>query len=320
MIEAVGLHKSYGVTPAVTDVHLRVAAGEVVAVLGPNGAGKTTTIEMLLGLRTPTRGRVALFGRAPQDLRVRERVGAMLQDTDAPETLTAAEVIDLVRHYYPVALPTGEVLERADLAGHATKRVSQLSGGQRQRLSFGLAIVGDPDLLFLDEPTASLDVQARQAFWRQVEEFARSGKTILFSTHNLAEADLAAGRIVVVAHGSVVHDGTPSEVRSLVPGKTVELVTDAAEAELASLPGVQQLAAVEGGRALRIPAGAGDLRRWRLQVSEPEPLLRALFRADRVVEELTVVEASLEQAFLRLTDESGGEISDAPRALEATTR
>lgn len=160
-------------------------------------------------MRHPTAGSVSVFGADPGAAATRARTGAMLQDSDVPEGLTVTETIDLVRHYYPVALPVDEVLARADLTEKRSSRVSQLSGGQRQRLSFALAICGDPDLLFLDEPTAALDVEARHTFWEQVRGLADLGKTVLFSTHNLAEADALAERVIVISRGRVLVDGTP---------------------------------------------------------------------------------------------------------------
>jgi ABC-2 type transport system ATP-binding protein len=312
VIEASDLHKSYGVVPAVVGIDLNVAPGEVVAVLGPNGAGKTTTIEMLIGLRSPTRGAVWVFGKPPRHVDVRARVGAMLQDSDAPESLTVTEMVELVGHYYPYALPTADVLRRADLSHHAAKRVSQLSGGQRQRLSFALAIVGDPDLLFLDEPTASLDLQARQAFWQQVEEFAGLGKTLLFSTHNLPEADLAADRIIVINRGRVVHDGTPTQIKALIPAKTITMTTDAALEDLGRLEGVKSAVPVDHSQPHGIPASQSfGLRRVQLQVAVAEPVLRALFAANHHIDDLTVTEASLEEAFLYLTSETS-EADPAP--------
>ena len=319
VIEATDLKKSYGDVPAVVGINLKVAPGEVVAVLGPNGAGKTTTIEMLLGLRSPSGGSVSVFGKPPRHVEVRGRVGAMLQDTDAPESLTVTETVELVGHYYPYALATADVLRRADLSQHAAKRVTQLSGGQRQRLSFALAIVGDPDLLFLDEPTASLDVQARQAFWRQVEEFAGLGKTILFSTHNLLEADLAADRIVVINHGRIGRDGTPTQIKALLPAKTITLTTDATLHELRRLEGVKSVVPMHHSETHGSPASRSyGLQRVQLQVAIAEPVLRALFANNRHVEDLTVTEASLEQAFLHLT---GDTLKDEPEPapLPATT-
>jgi ABC-2 type transport system ATP-binding protein len=309
-IEAKDLHKHYGEVVAVDGIDLTVATGEVTAVLGPNGAGKTTTIEMLLGLTRPTRGTVTVLGGDPHSPAVRRRVGAMLQDTDAPESLTVAEMVDLVAAYYPTRLPTPEVLERADLRGQADRRVTQLSGGQRQRLSFALAIAGDPDLLFLDEPTAALDVGARRAFWEQVSGFASLGKTILFSTHNLAEADEFAERVVVFHAGRVIADGTPHEVKQLVPGRTVSVTTDAPDAELRALPSVRGLE----HSATHAPSYGAPLvpRPVRLQVVSAEDTLQSLFRSGRTVTDLTVTEASLEDAFVHLTSGTARDLTLEP--------
>jgi ABC-2 type transport system ATP-binding protein len=309
VIRAEGLRRSYGDVVAVAGVDLTVHEGEIVCILGPNGAGKTTTIEMLLGLRTPTSGEVRVFGAGPRSPAVRARVGAMLQDTDAPESLTVAEMVDLVAAYYPYRLPRAEVLQRAHLNDHADSRVTQLSGGLRQRLSFALCIAGDPDLLFLDEPTAALDVQARRGFWEQVEEFASLGKTILFSTHNLAEADTLAQRVVVIDAGVVVHDGTPHQIKQLVAGRVLTLRTDAAEQALWSMPGVRQVSRLPDDAGADLahdgsPDGQEALPRWRVQAIDAAPVLRAMFDVGHEVRELTVAEASLEDAFLHLT---GGE-------------
>jgi ABC-2 type transport system ATP-binding protein len=243
----------------------------------------------------------------------------MLQDADPPESLTVTEMVELVGHYYPYALPTADVLRRADLSHHAAKRVTRLSGGQRQRLSFALAIVGDPDLLFLDEPTAALDVRARQAFWQQVEEFAGLGKTILFSTHNLPEADLAADRIVVINRGRVVHDGTPTQIKALIPTKTITMTTEVPLKDLGRLEGVKSAVPVDHAEAHGFSKHSQSygLRRVQLQVAIAEPVLRALFAANHQVEDLTVMEASLEQAFLHLTGEiCAADPAPAPRASE----
>ena len=319
VIETQALGKDYGTVTAVRAVDLQVPPGQVTAVLGPNGAGKTTTIEMLLGLRRPTRGTVRVLGGEPHSRAVRSRVGAMLQDTDAPESLTVSEMVDLVATYYPSRLRTEEVLERADLTVQAQRRVTQLSGGQRQRLSFALAIAGDPDLLFLDEPTAALDVTARREFWQQVSGFASLGKTILFSTHNLAEADEFAERVVVIAAGEVVADGTPSKVKQLVAGRTITLRTDAPEDWLRSLPDVRDVVRCEPAEpTLQDPATPA----LRLHVVAAEPVLRAVFTAGHAVTGLTVTEASLEDAFVHLTGHLP-EPSTQPRtsgttSLEAT--
>ncbi|KAB7744187.1 ATP-binding cassette domain-containing protein [Nostocoides sp. F2B08] len=303
-IEARSLGKDYAAVRAVDAIDLDVPRGQVTAVLGPNGAGKTTTIEMLLGLRRPTRGSVRVLGGDPQSRAVRSRVGAMLQDTDAPESLTVREIIDLVAAYYPARLRTEDVLARADLGPSADRRVTQLSGGQRQRLSFALAIAGDPDLLFLDEPTAALDVTARREFWHQVSGFASLGKTILFSTHNLAEADEFAERVVVIASGAIVADGPPARIKQLVPGRTLTLRTDAPEPWLRSLPDVRDVAALDQPPSDRSPGGinvVAGTRALRLQVVSAETVLRELFAAGHEVADLTVAEGSLEDAFVHLT-------------------
>ncbi len=302
VVRTSGLRKTYGAVDAVAGIDLEIQEGEVVAVLGPNGAGKTTTIEMLLGLRTPTAGTVEVFGAAP--LTVRHRVGAMLQDTDAPESLTVAEIIGLVASYYPYRLPTSLVLERADLVAQGRMRVTQLSGGQRARLSFGLAIVGDPDLLYLDEPTASLDVGARRAFWTQVSGLTDLGKTVLFSTHNLAEADAVAERIVVIARGRVIHDGTPQQIKALVAGRTLQLTTDAPLSSVRDLPGVRNVHEADG-----LPGS----RPITIQAATAEPVLHALFASPYEVRDLIVAEASLEEAFVHLT-------SGAPDVAEENRR
>jgi ABC-2 type transport system ATP-binding protein len=300
VLEALKLTRRFGDVTAVDAIDLRVGEGEVVAVLGPNGAGKTTTIEMLLGLRTPTSGSVRVFGGDPASAAVRGRVGAMLQDTDAPDSLTVAEIINLVAAYYPYRLPTGDVLDRASLTGHRRRRVTQLSGGERQRLSFALAIVGDPDLLYLDEPTASLDVGSRRDFWRQVQAFAALGKTILFSTHNLEEADLVADRVVIINAGRIHSDSTPRQLKGLLAGRTLEFVTDATDDELVALPGVRSSIVLPADTAI---AGGAGLRRVRLQAADAGPPLQSLFAAGRIVSGLIVTEATLEEAFVHLTSD-----------------
>lgn len=293
-VQADGLTKRYSqgraeeVITAVDNLDLDVASGTITAVLGPNGAGKSTTLEMLIGLRTPTSGRARLFGEPP--VRVRTRFGAMLQDCQAPEALTVAESVDLVRHYYPSPLPLSEILARADLTDKARRRVGQLSGGQQQRLSFAIAIAGDPDLLFLDEPTAALDVHARHRFWDQVRELNARGRTIMLSTHNMAEAQALADRVVLIAHGRIIADGTPTEVTALTATKTIRLRTDAGADVLAALPGVQRVQADPDG----------DPHRFVVHGPHPEAALRALFASAASVTDLTVVDADLESAFVDL--------------------
>ncbi len=294
VIVAAGLTKRYGDLVAVDGLDLAIGQGDIVAILGPNGAGKSTTIEMLLGLRTPTRGTIRVFAAEPNAKATRARVGAMLQESHAPETLTVAEAIDLVRHYYPVALGLDDILGRADLLDKRSSRVGQLSGGQQQRLNFALAIAGDPDLLFLDEPTAALDVGTRHLFWEQVRGLATLGKTILFSTHNLAEADALADRVVVISHGRIVADGTPAQIKATVAARTVRLVTDVSADTIAAMPGVRHVDVVAGESLDAIhPALV-------VQTSAPEDLLARLFAGGHRVEELSVTDTDLETAFIHL--------------------
>jgi ABC-2 type transport system ATP-binding protein len=294
-VVATGIRKRYGAVEAVAGINLRVREGEVVAMLGPNGAGKTTTIELLLGLRRPSGGTVRVLGGRPDDRSVRGRIGAMLQDSEVPPGMTVTEVVRLIGRYYPYALPVDDVLRRADLLSRRRCRIGELSGGQRQRLSFAMAIVGDPDLLFLDEPTAALDVESRRAFWAEVRGFADLGKTILFSTHNLAEADTFAERVIVIHRGAVLQDGTPGEIKARVAAKTVRLRTDAPAAEVRRIAGVTHVEHTLGGGG-----GAAHLV---IRTSTPERLLYQLLAGGRSIADLTVVETDLESAFLHLTSD-----------------
>ena len=293
VISASGLRKCYGDRVAVAGIDLDVAAGQLLALLGPNGAGKTSTVEMLLGLRTPTSGSVRLLGGSPTSAAVRARVGAMLQEYDAPASLTVAETVSLVAHYYPRPLRPADVLARVGLAAARDQRIGRLSGGQRQRLSFALALVGDPELLFLDEPTAALDVAGRHELWDQVHELAGRGRTVLFSTHNLHEADEHADRVLVLDRGRVVKDGTPSDVRAVVAGRSIRLRTDATARQLSAMPEVLHVAVA--------PGGSGGLCELVVQATAAEPVLARLFAAGRQVRDLTVTDAGLEAAFLHLT-------------------
>jgi ABC-2 type transport system ATP-binding protein len=297
VIVAEQLHKTYAGVPAVAGVDLVVDEGELVAVLGANGAGKTTTIEMLLGLRQPTRGEVRVLGGHPSDGAVRGRVGAMLQSSDTPSSLTVAEVVGLVCCYYPYALPVADVLARAELTDLARRRVGELSVGQNQRLSFALAIAGDPDLLFLDEPTAGLDVSARHSFWAQVRGLADLGKTVLFSTHHLDEAEQFADRVVVIHHGRIVQDATPAQITAQVAAKTVRLLTSAPPSLLAAIPGVRHVD-VEATTAEERAAGLG---RFTVRSASAERLLADLAAGGHTVADLTVSRTNLEQAFVHLT-------------------
>jgi ABC-2 type transport system ATP-binding protein len=207
--------KNYGLHCALSAVNLSIEKGKILALLGPNGAGKTTAVKLMLGLLTPSNGEVKVFGGDPHDASTRERIGAMLQTASVPETLRVKEHIDLFSAYYPRPLALTDTIARAGLERVQNRFYSDLSGGEQRRLMFALAICGDPDLLFLDEPTTGLDIEARRAMWAQIRALRSAGKTVLLTTHYLEEADQLADRIVVLKGGKIAADGTPSEIKRL---------------------------------------------------------------------------------------------------------
>ena len=273
---------------ALRGVDLAIRPGEVVAMLGPNGAGKTTSISLMLGLRQPTAGEARLFGLPPTDRRARSRCGVMLQESGTTTVLTVAEIVDLFRAYYPAPLPVARTIAMAGLTEQAGARVGTLSGGQRQRLYFALAICGDPEILFLDEPTVGMDVEARRAFVASIQTLAAAGKTIVFTSHYLREAEELAGRIVVIDRGTVIADASPRELKARVPGKKITVIADRplARADLDGLPA--SVMSLDGDRAS-------------LLSNEPAVVLRELFRRGVDVVDLEVSGADLEEAFLALT-------------------
>lgn len=273
---------------ALRGVDLAIRPGEVVAMLGPNGAGKTTSISLMLGLRQPTAGEARLFGLPPTDRRARSRCGVMLQESGTTAVLTVAEIVDLFRAYYPAPLPVARTIAMAGLTEQAGARVGTLSGGQRQRLYFALAICGDPEILFLDEPTVGMDVEARRAFVASIQTLAAAGKTIVFTSHYLREAEELAGRIVVIDRGTVIADASPRELKARVPGKKITVIAGRplARADLDGLPA--SVMSLDGDRAS-------------LLSNEPAVVLRELFRRGVDVVDLEVSGADLEEAFLLLT-------------------
>lgn len=205
--------KRYGDTAALHEVTLSIHPGELLALLGANGAGKTTAVRLLLGLSAPTEGTVRVFGEDPRDAANRIRTGAMLQSARVPETLRVREHIDLFSSYYPHPMPFADVVEAAGLHGIEKKKFGELSGGQKQRVLFALALCGDPELLILDEPTVGLDVEARRAMWKQIRAFLARGRSVLLTTHYLAEAEALATRIVVIHRGETLAEGTPAQIK-----------------------------------------------------------------------------------------------------------
>ena len=214
--------KRYGAVTALHGVDIALHPAETLALLGPNGAGKTTAIRALLGIITPDEGVAALFGRDPRAARNRTRVGAMLQVSGVPATLRVAEHIRLFSSYYPQPLPLEETLAAAGLRGLAKRLYGELSGGQKQRVAFALAICGDPDALILDEPTSALDVESRLALWDRIRGYAARGRSVLMTTHDIAEAEALADRVVVIAGGRVVAEGTAADIKRAAGKSSLE--------------------------------------------------------------------------------------------------
>jgi ABC-2 type transport system ATP-binding protein len=289
-----GVTRRYGQVTAVDHLSLGIQRGQTVALLGPNGAGKTTTVELLLGLINPDAGVGRLFGGPPADAVAAGRVGAMLQDAGLPQGARVAELVDLVRRLYPEPLSLQDTLRLADLEDVANRRVERLSGGQRQRVRLALAVAGNPELLVLDEPTAALDVDARRTFWHRVRGYVSAGRTVLFATHRLEEADAVADRVVVIAGGRLLADGPPDQVKAQAAGRsTVSMAADGPSREL-----LENLPAVETVRQ--------DRGRLTLSTSDPDATIRALLQQAPHVQGLEVTRAGMEEAFLQLTHQEGG--------------
>src|SRR5262245_43348871 len=280
--------RRFGDVTAVDRVDLDIRPGETVALLGPNGAGKTTAISMMLGLLQPTSGTVRTLGLEPGDAVASGRVGSMLQSSGLPINVRVGELVDFARRLYPNPLPKAAIVERAGLAGLLDRATDGLSGGEAQRLRFAFAIAGDPDLVFLDEPTVAMDVEMRRAFWTDMRRSAEEGRTILFATHYLEEADQVADRVIVLDHGRTAADGTSRAIRARITEKTVTF--DLAEPDavvLRALPGVT-------GAAIRAQA-------VRLTTSDADATVRALYAAGLPIRNLEVAGADLEDAFIALT-------------------
>jgi ABC-2 type transport system ATP-binding protein len=288
-----GVTRRYGQVTALDNFSLTLNAGEVVALLGPNGAGKTTAVRLLLGLISPHAGSVRVLGRDPRDSDARICIGAMLQVSRVPEMLRVREHIDLFRSYYPSPLSAAEVVRAAKLEGFENQMFGKLSGGQKQRALFGLALCGNPDLIFLDEPTVGMDIESRRALWDQVRALSAAGKTILLTTHYLEEADMLANRIVVINKGKLVSEGTPAEIKHRVSGRRIRCITQLDPAFLRTLPTVSS---VEQDREAVV-----------IVAERPEAVVREMLLRDETLHGLEIATAALEDAFLALT-------TDAPQA------
>ncbi len=240
MTSAIGLvdvHKNFKQVKAVRGMTLSIAPGEIVALLGPNGAGKTTSIDMILGLSQPSAGTVSVYGMQPREAIDRGLVSAVMQTGGLLKDLTVEETATYTASLFASPRPVGEVLERAGISAIADRRVGKCSGGEQQRLRFAMALLPDPELLILDEPTTGMDVEGRRGFWSSIRKDAEQGRTVLFATHYLEEADSYADRIILLRHGVVVADGTSSEVKALAAGRTVRAtLPDADEDQAAGHP------------------------------------------------------------------------------------
>jgi ABC-2 type transport system ATP-binding protein len=273
---------------AVDLLSLAVDAGDVVALLGPNGAGKTTTISILLGLLRADRGATELWGGPPDTAVSRGRVGAMLQDGGLMPGVRIDELLHMLCASYPAPMSAERAISLAQLDGLERRRVDRLSGGQTQRLRVACALIGDPELLVLDEPTAAMDVEARRSFWNAMRAEAAGGRTILFSTHYLEEADAFADRIVVIGGGRVIADGSPASIKSTIGARVVRCEVDRPdEHALASLPGVTGV----------------EVRRHRIELRtvDSDATLRALLDRVPAARDIEVTGAGLEDAFVALT-------------------
>ena len=290
-----GVNKNYDQVRALWNVNFHVRAGEVVALLGPNGAGKTTAVKLLLGLLQPNQGKVRVFGGDPTNPENRMRAGAMLQVAKVPETLRVREHIDLFSSYYSNPMPAPQVLAAAGLEKLADRKFGDLSGGQRQRVLFALAICGDPDLLFLDEPTVGLDVEARRMLWDEIRRMVVRGKTVLLTTHYLQEADALADRVAVINKGQIIAEGTPAEIKAKTAGKRIRCITSLSVPSLRMIAGVTEVK--EDREAVEIHA------------AEAEAVVRELLARDQHLSGLEITTAGLEEAFLALTQD--GDLGNA---------
>jgi ABC-2 type transport system ATP-binding protein len=282
--------KTYGSVRAVDGLSLRLHPGETVALLGPNGAGKSTTLDLLLGLKHPDSGTVSLFGGTPRDAIVAGRVGAMLQSGGLMDEVTVAELVKLACSLHPKPYRVTDVMVRAGITQIADRKVDKLSGGQAQRVRFALATAGDSDLIILDEPTTGMDVSARQAFWATMREQADQGRTVLFATHYLEEADAVADRVLVLHRGRLLADGTAAEIKAKAGARRVsfDLEGEIDEAALRALPFLTSLDI--SGRTVRIRS------------SDADATVHALYGLGVHPRNLEVAGLGLEQAFVAITE------------------
>jgi ABC-2 type transport system ATP-binding protein len=298
-VDAVGLVKSYGAVSAVDGISLRIQSGEVVAFLGPNGAGKTTTIDMLLGLSRPDSGTVSLYGQSPRSAIAHGLVSAVMQTGGLLQDVTVRETVQLTATLFSDSRPADEVLSRAGILDIADRLVKKCSGGQQQRLRFAMALLPDPGLLILDEPTTGMDVEGRRDFWKAIREDADRGRTVIFATHYLDEADAYADRIVLVRQGRIVADGTAAEIKNLSAGRTVRATgVGLDESAILAIPGVDSVEL--HSETVRVRTTDSDL------------VARYLL-TETSAHDVEITSHNLEEAFIALTGD------DSPATASAAT-
>jgi ABC-2 type transport system ATP-binding protein len=294
-IQLTNLTKSYGEVRAVRGINLTINRGETLALLGPNGAGKTTTIDMMLGLVRPDAGSVSLFGASPRAAVEAGTVSGMLQTGSPPEYLSVRELVTMIASLYPNPLAVKDVLTHVGIAEIADRPTNKLSGGQTQRVRMAIALVANSEMLVLDEPTAALDVEGRRDFWESIRDVAAHGKTIIFATHYLEEADAYADRIVLMARGQIVADGPPTEIKARVGGRTIRATLPGVErSALEAIPGVAN--AEQRGEAFVIKCA---------DATSSDTALRSLLNQYPQARDIEVRGAGLEEAFLNLTGDDG---------------
>ncbi|MEY8748550.1 ABC transporter ATP-binding protein [Bacillales bacterium AN1005] len=314
IIQLEHINKQFKNKLAVSDLSLEIQPGTIVAILGPNGAGKTTTMKMLLGMCKPTSGNITVLGQSPNHQQVRQQIGVMLQDVSVIDGLTVREVIRMVHSYYHHSLPIHEIEQLTGLSEIDLKRrAEKLSGGQKRSLNFALAMAGNPQLLFLDEPTVGMDSETRKHFWKQVRQLTQAGKTVLFTTHYLQEADEAADRIILFNEGRIIADGTPESLKSgltkrilsfsaqhgMIPGGSASSPSDTQpdhnnanshhihiEAQIAMLPNVDQVEYRNG--------------RWSLYTTDTDTLIRDVIQRQLPVRDIRIETGQLDDAYAEL--------------------
>jgi ABC-2 type transport system ATP-binding protein len=285
-----GIHKNFGHVQAVKGVDLRIQSGEIVAILGPNGAGKTSTIDIILGLSHPNAGEVTVYGMTPRKAISKGLVSAVMQTGGLLKDLTVSETVEYTASLFAQSQSPKETLARAGIAEIADRRVGKCSGGEQQRLRFAMALMSDPELLVLDEPTTGMDVEGRRNFWATIRKDAEQGRTVLFATHYLEEADAYADRIILLRHGVIVADGTAGEIKAMAAGRTVRATLPGAnEAELRLIPGADSVEV--RGETIFIHSNDSDAVARYLLTSTP-------------ARDLEIEARGIEEAFLALTGDN----------------